>query len=112
MLNYNLVILLKEDVIIMKILPYSIILSLLFIVGCQTNPSSPDARQCKYLLKKAEQELSFAKAKGFSGTVEFTKAATLITGANIQYEFGKYPNCINKAKRARKFIKQSQIKAK
>lgn len=96
----------------MKILSYPLIISLFLIAGCQTNPSSPSAHQCKFLLKKAEQELDFAKAKGFSGTVEFTKAATLITGANIQYEFGKYPNCIDKAKRARKFIKQSQMKAK
>ena len=91
---------------------YTVILSLFLIAGCQTNPSSPAARQCKSLVKKAEQELNFAKAKGFSGTVEYTKAATLLTGANIQYEFGKYPNCIDKAKRARKFIKQSQVKAK
>lgn len=96
----------------MRIISYAVVLSLFLIAGCQTNPSSPQARQCKYLLKQAEQELSFARAKGFSGTVEFTKAATLITGANIQYEFGKYPNCIDKAKRARKFIKQSQMKAK
>ena len=96
----------------MKIISYAVVLSLFLIAGCQTNPSSSSARQCQTLLKKAEQELSFAKAKGFSGTVEFTKAATLITGANIQYEFGKYPNCIDKAERARRFIKQSQMKVK
>ena len=93
----------------MKIISYAVILSLFLIAGCQTNPSSPAAKQCQYLLKKAEQELSFAKAKGFSGTVEYTKAATLITGANIQYEFGKYPNCIDKVKRARRYIRNSQI---
>jgi len=96
----------------MKIISYAVVLSLFLIAGCQTNPSSPAAKQCLYLLKKAEQELSIAKSKGLSGTVEITKAATLITGANIQYEFGKYPNCIDKAKRARKFIKQSQVIAK
>ena len=78
----------------MKILSYSLILSLFLIAGCQTNPSSPGAHQCKFLLKKAEQELDFAKAKGFSGTVEFTKAATLITGANIQYEFGNKKSAV------------------
>ncbi|MCW8899704.1 MAG: hypothetical protein OQK75_09400 [Gammaproteobacteria bacterium] len=94
----------------MKILSYSLIFSLVLITGCQTNPASSSARECQRLLKLANQELDFAKAKGFSGTVEFTKATTLITGASIQYEFGKYPNCIDKAKRARVFIKNSQIK--
>ena len=92
----------------MKIISYAAVLTLLLAAGCQTNPASPAAKQCYYLLKKAEKELSIAKAKGFSGTVEVTKAATLITGASIQYEFGKYPNCIDKAKRARKFIKRAQ----
>ena len=87
-----------------------LLLSLFIIAGCQTNPASPSARQCWSGLEKAKQELNFAKARGFSGTVEYTKAATLITGASIQYEFGKYPNCINKVERARRFIKNSQIK--
>lgn len=94
----------------MKILSYSIIFSLFLIAGCQTNPASPSARQCQHLLKKANQELNYAKTKGFAGTVEYTKAATLLTGASIQYEFGKYPNCIDKAKRARRFIKRSQVR--
>ena len=100
----------KEGKLIMKILSYSLIFSLFLIAGCQTNPDSLSARQCQNLLKLANQELNFGKAKGFSGTVEFTKAATLITAASIQYEFGKYPNCINKAKRPRRFIKNSKVK--
>lgn len=94
----------------MKAISLSVVLSLVVISGCQTNPASPAARQCWSLLEKAKQELNIAKVNGFSGTVEYTKAATLITGASIQYEFGKYPNCINKAERARRFIKNSQVK--
>lgn len=104
----------KEGKLIMKILSYSFIFSLFLIAGCQTNPASPpaslSARQCQNLLKLANQELNFGKAKGFSGTVEYSKAATLLAGAAIQYEFGKYPNCINKVKRARRFIKKSKVK--
>ena len=77
-------------------------------VGCATNPNSPLALQCKKGLKIANQELDYAKAKGFSGTIEYTKAATLLGAASIQKEFGKYPNCNNKVKRARAFIKASQ----
>jgi len=93
----------------MKKLSYSFLLLTFLIAGCETNPSSASARQCQQGLKQAYKELNIAKVKGFSGTVEYTKAATLLTGASIQYEFGKYPNCINKVKRARKFIKNSQF---
>ena len=96
----------------MKKISYSFLFLFFLIAGCDTNPSSESARQCWEGIKLAKQELNFAKAQGFSGTVEYTKAATLITGASIQYEFGKYPNCISKVKRARQFIKNSQYKKK
>jgi len=94
----------------MKKLPVLFLMAVFLLAGCETNPLSKSAQQCQSGLKKANEELNFAKAKGFSGTVEYTKAATLLTGAAIQYEFGKYPNCINKVERARKFIKYSQVK--
>ncbi|MCK5387353.1 MAG: hypothetical protein KAJ39_09205 [Gammaproteobacteria bacterium] len=94
----------------MKNISYLLVAVMLLVAGCETNPASKSARQCQHGLEVANKELNFAKAKGFSGTVEFAKAATLLTGAAIQYEFGKYSNCIDKVKRARKFIKRSQIK--
>ncbi len=94
----------------MKKLSYSFLLVIFLIAGCETNPSSASARQCRDGLKIANKELNFAKTQGFSGTVAYTKAATLLTGASIQYEFGKYPNCISKVERARRYIKNSQIK--
>ncbi len=66
------------------------------------------AKECENGLKLASRELDLAKAKGFGGTVEITKAATLLTGAKIQSEFGKYPNCIDKVRRARAFIAKSR----
>ncbi|GMR16698.1 MAG: hypothetical protein BMS9Abin31_1064 [Gammaproteobacteria bacterium] len=93
----------------MKKISYFILLTIFLLAGCETNPSSPSARQCQHGLKIANKELNFAKAKGFSGTVAYAKAATLLTGASIQYEFGKYPNCIDKVKRARRFIRNSQV---
>jgi len=59
-------------------------------------------------LKVAYQELDFARANGFGGTVDWTKAASLLSAASIQEEFGKYPNCVDKVKRARYYIGQSQ----
>lgn len=79
-----------------------------FISACAGNPESNIARQCERGLETAYKELDFAKAKGFGGTVEYTKAASLLTAAKVQSEFEKYPNCIDKVKRARVYIRASQ----
>ncbi|MDZ7802558.1 hypothetical protein [Thiohalophilus sp.] len=79
-----------------------------FITACAGNPESTAALQCERGLETAYKELDFAKAKGLGGTMEYTKAASLLTAAKIQFEFGKYPNCIDKVKRARAYIRVSQ----
>lgn len=78
------------------------------VAGCAGNPNSSLARQCENGLTVAYQELDFAQAKGFGGTVEYTKAASLLSAAKIQSEFGKYPNCIDKVQRARAYIAKSR----
>jgi len=80
--------------------------------ACAGSPTSSPAAQCENGLKVAYRELDFAKAKGFGGTVELSKAATLLTGAKIQQEFGKYPNCIDKVRRARSYIIKSRQQPK
>jgi hypothetical protein len=64
--------------------------------------------ECENGLRAAGRELDIAKARGLGGTWEITKAATLLTGAKVQSEFGKYPNCIDKVRRARAFIARSR----
>ncbi|WP_019556465.1 hypothetical protein [Thiomicrorhabdus arctica] len=78
------------------------------IAGCAGNPNSSQAMQCENGLKVAYEELDFAKAHGFDGTVEYTKAASLLGAAKVQQQFDKYPNCIDKVERARTYIKASQ----
>lgn len=73
-------------------------------VACAGNPHSALAEQCSNGLSTAYDELSAAEANGFSGAVEWTKAASLLTAAKVQYEFEKYPNCIDKVNRARAYI--------
>ena len=82
--------------------------SLAFAVGCAGNPNSSLARQCENGLSIAYQELDFAKAKCLDGSVVYSKAAGLLTAAKVQFEFGKYPNCIEKVDRARAFITRSR----
>ena len=79
-----------------------------FVTGCAGDPNSSQAAQCDEGLRVAYKELDYAKANGFDGTVEVTKAASLLGAAKIQEEFGKYPNCINKVHRARAYLAKSR----
>jgi len=79
-------------------------LFLVALSGCAGNPNSSLASQCRSGLEVAYRELDFAKAKGFDGTVEYSKAVSLLGAAKVQSEFGKYPNCIDKVQRARAYI--------
>lgn len=78
------------------------------LTGCAGNPNSAIALQCERGLDAGFKELDYAKTKGFEGGVEYTKAASLLSAARVQKEFGKYPNCLEKVKRARTFIKRSK----
>lgn len=84
-----------------------IFISIIMLSACAGNPNSKKANQCRNGLSKAYDELDYAKVKGFDGTVEYSKAASLLGAAKIQEEFGKYPNCIDKVQRAREYIKRS-----
>lgn len=95
----------------MRILPRAFLIAALAgaISACPGPPrDSALAEQCESGLKIAYEELDFAKAKGLDGTVDYTKAASLLSAAAIQQEFGKYPNCVDKVKRARYYIEQSR----
>ena len=80
-----------------------------WILGaCAGNPGGNLAHQCATGLDQAFRELDLAKADGFGGTVDWTKAAGLLAAAKVQYEFEHYPNCIEKVGRARVYIRQSK----
>jgi hypothetical protein len=91
-----------------KVIAFSCFLIAL-ITNCAGAPTNPQlATQCDQGLHSAFHELDQAKAKGFGGTVSWTKAATLLSTAKLQQQFNKFPNCINKIERARFYIKESQ----
>ena len=77
------------------------------ISACAGQPTTSLAQQCDSGLDKAYKELEVAEAKGFGGSVSYVKASGLLTGAKVQQQFGKYPNCVDKVKRARYYIKQA-----
>jgi hypothetical protein len=86
----------------------AITIILALFTGCAGNPNSSLADQCYSGLKSAYSELDYAKANGLDGTLEYSKAASLLGAAKVQYEFGKYPNCIDKVNRARVYITRSK----
>lgn len=85
----------------------------IYIMGllsaCAGQPTSSLAQQCKSGLDKAYIALDEAEAKGFGGSVSYMKASGLLAGAKVQQQFGKYPNCVDKVKRARYYIKQARL---
>ena len=67
----------------------------------------PAQRECARTLDIANKELEQARVKGLAGSVAFVQASALLFGAKVQQGFGKYPNCLDKAKRARLHIKRA-----
>lgn len=80
----------------------------LLLTACSGNVMTDHALQCSDGLKAAETELEDAKVKGFSGSLSWTKAANLIIAANVQKQLERYPSCIDKVRRARLYIRDSQ----
>lgn len=63
---------------------------------------------CSTEVDAAWSELSIAKAEGFSGTVSYTKALSLITAARTMQAVENFDNCYNNAKDARFYIRESR----
>ena len=83
------------------------VIYLLLMSACAGEPSTSLAQRCGDGLDLAYKGLQDAEAKGFAGSVSYVKASGLLAGAKVQQQFGKYPNCVNKVKRARYYIKQA-----
>ena len=80
----------------------------LAIAGCTGNPGGEMAERCSRGLARANGELQSARVRGFGGTVNWSKAASLLAAAKVQYEFEKYPNCIDKVRRARIYLRYTR----
>ena len=55
----------------------------------------------------AWSELSIAKAKGFGGTISYTKAFSMLTAARTMQAVGNFDSCYRNAKDAREYIRNS-----
>ena len=59
---------------------------------------------CAAELDAGYRELNRAEANGLSGTVRWTKAASLLAAAKVQEQFEEYQNCTIKARRAQQYL--------
>ena len=83
-------------------------LSVLAIVltGCAGKTSYRSS--CAAQLDAAWEEQSLAEAEGFAGTVSYSKAMALLTGAKTQQQFEAFRGCTDKAKKARFYLRKSR----
>lgn len=85
-----------------------IALSLMALVlsGCAAKTAYRDS--CATQSDTAWRELDLAKAEGFAGTVSYSKALTLLTGAKTSQQFEGYESCARNAEKARFYIRESR----
>jgi hypothetical protein len=79
----------------------------LFLAACSGRVATPAGQECAEGLRIANQELEDAKVKGFSGSIQWIKAAGLLTDASVHQQLEKFPSCSDKVRRARIYIKEA-----
>ncbi|PBQ20105.1 hypothetical protein CCL08_07625 [Pseudomonas congelans] len=81
-------------------------LLVLVLAGCAGKTGHRDS--CATQLDAAWHELDLAKAEGFAGTVSYSKALSLLTGAKTQQQFEAFEGCTEKSEKARFYIRESR----
>jgi len=79
------------------------------LTGCAGKPGQGRADlACQAGIETAYDELSFARSQGFSGSVSWTKASTLLGAAKVMEQVENYSGCLGNVEKARFYIRQSQ----
>ncbi len=90
----------------MKIALFASLLSVLLLSGCAANQTHRSL--CKSEVDEGWQELDLVAADGFSGSVSYAKALSLLTAAKTMQTLEKFDSCVDKAKRARFYMAQAR----
>lgn len=90
----------------MKFKIFFIPLLALILTACSATDKGRN--QCANSLNIAWNELDIAKTEGFAGSVSYTKALSLLTAAKTEQQIESYTSCINNAKKAQYYIKESR----
>jgi hypothetical protein len=77
------------------------------LIGCAGDPADRGlGPNCAAGLDAANKALGRAKAAGLSDSVNWGKAASLISAAKIQQQFSEYQNCVVKTREARRLLRE------
>lgn len=82
--------------------------TVILLSACSGKIGSKEGQECSEGLHIANKELDDAKIKGFSGTIQWLKAANLLASANVQQQLEKFESCNDKVQRARLYIREAQ----
>lgn len=82
------------------------VLATLVAGGCMEPQDVGLGPQCRSGLDTATQRLEWARARGMTGVVAYTKAAGLLSAAKIQQQFDEYQNCVLKVQQAGPYLDQ------
>ena len=86
----------------------TVVIATLALTACAGARKGYSAEQCRQSVDTAYKELNFAKSEGFAGTVNYTKAASLLTAAKTNQTFESYDACVENAEKARFYISESK----
>lgn len=89
-----------------KIPAHACLLTILILAGCtQDRGDIGLGAACADGLDAGYRELNQAEANGLSGSVAWSKAATLLAAAKVQQQFEEYQNCVVKVRSARGYLR-------
>ena len=75
------------------------------LAACAGDPADRGlGPRCAAGLDAANSQLSAAKAAGLADSVNWGKAASLISAAKIQQQFSEYQNCVVKTREAQRLL--------
>jgi len=80
----------------------------LALVSCGGKIATAEGQRCSNGINQASKELEDAKVKGFGGSIQWSKAAGLLTAASTQMQLEHFGSCIDKVERARTYIREAQ----
>lgn len=91
------------------VLAVAALVSGVVLTGCAGQPQAGrNDLSCKQGIEYAYDELSFARSQGFSGSVAWSKAASLLGTAKVLEQVENYEQCLDNVEKARFYIRQSQ----
>ncbi|MFT6311550.1 MAG: hypothetical protein ACJAQS_001926 [Porticoccus sp.] len=90
-----------------KLLPLGAISIVILLSACAGKQAYRD--ECAIQMRAAWEQLDVAEAKGFAGSVSYTKALSMLTAGKTMQTFENFDTCVENAKDARVYIGQSLL---